>query len=170
MVKRKIFQLFAIILVAIIFVGSTASAQETITKVNTDIFPKAEKGYKKMIIEVPYSDQDQSKRIEFNIGKYMEVDGCNHFSLQGGVEKKDLQGWGYEYYVFKTDGAVVGTQMGCPDLPKRNLFVTAQPTMLRYNGKMPIVIYVPEEYSVQFKIYTASPEVYQAAEDMEKTK
>ncbi|WP_293931451.1 ecotin family protein [Sphingobacterium sp. UBA6645] len=170
MCKRKIFQLFATLVVALTFAVSNATAQETISKVDTDIFPKAEKGYKKMVIEVPYSDRDASKRIEFSVGKYMEVDGCNHYGLQGETEVKDLQGWGYQYYIFKTNGDVISTQMGCPDLPKRNLFVSAAPTNLRYNGKMPIVIYVPEEYSVQFKIFTTTDEIYQAAEAPSKSK
>ncbi|MFZ4262818.1 ecotin family protein [Sphingobacterium sp. HJSM2_6] len=141
-----------------------SNAQEMVLKVDPALFPQPDKGYKKMIIEVPYSSNDALKKIEFLVGKTMEVDGCNHFALQGTLEKKDLQGWGYEYYVFQTKGEVIATQMGCPDAPKRQLFVAAQPTLVRYNGKMPIVIYVPEEYDVQFKIYQTDKEVYRAAE------
>ncbi|ERJ58375.1 hypothetical protein M472_06300 [Sphingobacterium paucimobilis HER1398] len=143
---------------------------QSVLKQNTDIFPVPEKGYKKMIIEVPHSKNDDNKKIEFNVGKWMEVDGCNHFSLQGTLEKKDLQGWGYDYYVFKTNGNVVSTQMGCPDAPNRHLFVSAQPEMVRYNGRLPIVIYVPDEYEVQFKIYKAEEDVYVAAEERVKKK
>lgn len=121
-----------------------------------------------MVIEVPYSNNDQNKKIEFAIGKMTEVDGCNSYGLQGTLEKKDLQGWGYEYYVFKTKGEIISTQMACPDMPKRNLFVSNQGTTLNYNGRMPVVIYVPEEYDVQFKIYTADNDVYIASEAQDK--
>ncbi len=141
------------------------SMAQTVTKQNTDIFPKAEKGYTKMVIEVPHSSSDANKRIEFNVGKWMEVDGCNSFGLQGTLEKKDLQGWGYEYYVFKTKGDVIATQMACPGMPNRNLFVSAQPEMVRYNGRLPIVIYIPVEYEVQFKIFKAEEDIYIAAEE-----
>ncbi|HLS37444.1 MAG TPA: ecotin family protein, partial [Sphingobacterium bovisgrunnientis] len=97
-----------------------------------------------------------------------EVDGCNYFNLQGTLETKDLQGWGYNYYVFKTNGQVTSTMIGCPDAAKRNLFVTAQPEMVRYNGKLPIIIYVPEDYQVQFIIYKAEEETYFAAEEKSK--
>ncbi len=140
------------------------NAQEIITKVDPSIFPDPEKGYKKMVIEVPHSANDSDKKIEFLVGKMMEVDGCNHFGLQGTLEKVDLQGWGYDYYVFKTKGEIISTQIGCPDLEKRRLFVSNQPTLTRYNGKLPIVIYVPEEYDVQFKIYQTDKEIYRAAE------
>lgn len=152
------------LLMGVIFAVHSASAQETLTKVDPQIFPKPEKGYKMMVIDVPYSDRDQDKRIEFSVGKMMEVDGCNHFGLNGETTQLDLQGWGYTYYVFKTDGQVIGTQMGCPDAAKRNLFVSAQPTAVRYNGKMPIIIYIPEEYDVQFKIFSATDGTYRAME------
>lgn len=148
---------------------TTITMAQSVLKQNTDIFPAPEKGYKKMIIEVPHSENDKNKKIEFSIGKWMEVDGCNSFSLQGTLEKKDLEGWGYNYYIFKTNGQVVSTQMACPG-PNRNLFVTAQPEMVRYNGKLPIVVYVPEGYDVQFKIFKAEEDVYTAAEERIKKK
>ena len=133
-------------------------------KVDVSIFPKPEKGYKQMVIEVPHSKQDDNKKIEFTVGKMMEVDGCNSFGLMGKLEKKDLQGWGYDYYVFQSKGDVFSTQMACPDAPKRNLFVSSQPEMTRYNGRMPIVIYVPEDMEVKFKIFTADQDQYEAQE------
>ena len=153
------------LLMALITLSFNAMAQQVITKQDLSIFPKPEAGYKKVVIEVPHSDKDNQKKIEFSVGKWMEVDGCNYFNLHGTLETKDLQGWGYNYYVFKTNGQVTSTMIGCPDAAKRNIFVTAQPEMVRYNGKLPIVIYVPEEYQVQFKIYQAQDETYFASEE-----
>lgn len=94
----------------------------------------------------------------------MEVDTCNKHGLQGTIEEKDLKGWGYSYYMFKSDGHVVSTQMACLDNKTVNQFISAQPEMVGYNGKLPIVICVPEEYDVQFKIYKAGEDIYQASE------
>ena len=88
----------------------------------------------------------------------------------GTLEKKSLQGWGYDYYVFKTDGQVMSTMIGCPDAKGRHLFVSAEAEMVRYNGKLPIVIYVPEDCDVQFRIFKADPDVYIAAEDKSPSK
>ena len=66
--------------------------------------------------------------------------------------------------LFLLKGEVTATMMGCPDAPKRNLFVTAQPQLTRYNGKMPIVIYVPEGYDVTYSIYKTDGEEYKAME------
>jgi len=154
-----------ILMLGLFLMPNASKAQEMLMKINTEIFPAPEKGFKRMVIEVPYSDADNNKKIEFSVGKTMEVDGCNHFGLNGTIETKDLEGWGYQYYVFKTNGDVISTQMACPGAPGRNLFVSAQPTLVPYNGKMPIVVYVPEEYDVRFKIFTSTDEVYRALED-----
>ncbi len=146
----------------LVFLSLTTGAMAQ--KVDVSIFPKPEKGYKQMVIEVPHSKQDANKKIEFTVGKMMEVDGCNNYGLMGTLEKKDLQGWGYDYYVFTSKGDVFSTQMGCPDAPKRHLFVSSQPETTRYNGRMPIVIYVPEEYEVRFKIFVADQDEYEAQE------
>jgi len=150
----------------VVFAGlslSSVMAQETISKVDVSIFPKPEKGYKMMVIEVPYS-AESDKKIDFYAGKYMDTDSCNHFSLSGSFETKDLQGWGYNYYVFKTNGSVASTLMGCPDNKKTQRFVSGTSETISYNGKMPVVIYIPEDLDVQFKVYEAAKESYRAAE------
>lgn len=147
------------------FIGiSSSNAQMVISKVDPKIFPAAKEGYKKMIIEVPYSNLDADKKIEFYVGKWMDVDGCNSFGLMGTYEQKELQGWGYNYWTFETKGDVRSTMMACPDSPNRNLFVSAEPQMVDYNGRMPIIIYVPDGYDVQFKIFKAEPDTYRASE------
>lgn len=154
----------------VLCLGLVASglAQNVVTKTDLSIFPKPEKGYKQVVIEVPHSKLDNNKKIEFKVGKVTEVDGCNYFGLMGTLEEKDLQGWGYNYYVFTTDGQMTSTQMGCLDSPNRHLFVSAAPQLVNYNGRLPIVIYVPEEYEVRFKIYETDGDEYQASEVMQK--
>lgn len=163
MIKNKFTVLVTLILT--MFIGlNSSNAQSVISKIEPKIFPEAQKGFKKMIIEVPYSENDSNKKIEFYVGKWMDVDGCNSFNLMGTYTQKDLQGWGYSYWDFSTKGEVRSTLMACPDTKGRHLFVSASPQIVDYNGRMPIVIYVPDGYDVQFKIFKAENEVYRAAE------
>jgi len=162
--KKNTFTIIVAMLIALFIGSQSVSAQSVISKIDPKIFPEAQKGFKKMIIEVPHSDNDDNKIIQFYAGVWMEVDGCNTFNLIGSYEKKDLTGWGYEYWVFNTKGDIQSTMMSCPDAPLRNLFVKSAPQITDYNGRMPIVIYVPEKYDVQFKIFKAENEVYRAAE------
>lgn len=149
----------------VVFAGiQFMQAQNIHSKVDTKIFPEAKKGYTQFVIEVPFSsmEEDANKKIEIFVGKYADVDTCNHHSLTGEFQSKDLQGWGYSYYEFHSKGDIVGTMMGCGDYKKVTKFIRSQGFLLNYNGRMPIVLYVPEGMEVQYKIYKAEPETYKA--------
>lgn len=167
--KQQFLKLSAI---AVISLSSVLSAQVIHEKVDTSIFPKVEKGMTPYVIEVPYGgmESDADKRIEVIIGKNEQVDKCNRHMLNGTLEKKDLKGYGYNYYEFKSDGNIMSTMMGCSDTGKVTKFVSSQSTMMNYNGRMPIVIYVPEGYEVKYKIYKAEDDVYQALQLRSKNK
>lgn len=135
---------------------------------DVSVFPKAEKGMQQWIINVPHSDSDEDKKVELYVGINKQVDACNHHFLSGTLETKNLSGWGYDYYVFTTNGNIGGTLMGCGNNKTISKFITAQPQMLRYNGRLPIVVYVPEGYEVKYKIYKAEADFYKAAEVMNK--
>ncbi|MFC4685383.1 ecotin family protein [Epilithonimonas pallida] len=147
---------------------SSSFTAQTFIKVNTDIFPKAEKNQKKVVIDVPYSPTDANKKIEIFVGKDMETDKCNQYSLSGSFVKKDLKGWGYDYLVFNSNGNAVSTMKACLEPGKKVQFVYAQGYLTDYNGRMPIVIYIPEDFSVKYKIYKADSEWYEAPEVSEK--
>ena len=149
-----------------LFFGAQLLMAQMVQKIDTNIFPKPQKGMVQYVIEVPHSsiDEDSQKKVEIFVGKYEQTDTCNRQFLNGELEKKDLKGWGYTYYQFKTNGQSMTTLMGCPNTETITKFVTAQPYLTDYNGRMPIVIYVPEGYEVQYKIYKAEPESFKALE------
>ena len=151
---------------------SMMSAQIINDKIEVSTFPKAEKGMVQYVIEVPYGgmESDNNKRIEVMVGKYEEVDKCNRHFLNGKLEQKELKGWGYNYYEFKTDGNTMSTMMGCNDSSTVSKFITGESTMLSYNGRMPIVVYVPEGYEVKYKIYKAEDDVYHGLQVRSKSK
>ncbi|MEE3998744.1 ecotin family protein [Tenacibaculum sp. FZY0031] len=161
-------QITKLFLITFLTITSMVVGQTSLKKVDASIYPKPEKGVKQMVIEVPHSANDSNKKIEFVIGKWMEVDTCNKHGLVGSIEKKDLKGWGYSYYNFTTDGGVISTRKACFESSTVRKFVACQPTTVRYNGKLPIVIYVPEGYEVQFKIFKAEDDVYHASEVKQK--
>lgn len=132
-------------------------------KVDISIFPKPEKGFRQFVIEVPQSSNDVNRKIELFVGKEMETDGCNNYNLMGEYKTKELTGWGYSYFKYESKGDVMSTMIGCPDLPKKQKFVTGQGHMTDYNGKLPIVIYVPDGMEVRYKIYQADNDMYNAA-------
>jgi ecotin len=67
---------------------SNSFTAQTFIKVNTDIFPKAEKNQKKVVIDVPYSPTDANKKIEIFCWKRYETDKCNQYSLSEVCEER----------------------------------------------------------------------------------
>lgn len=160
---KNIFQ--TITLTLVICLGTLHTMAQTVNyRQDLSIFPKPEVGYKQMVIDVPHSEKDNEKKIEFTVGKYLEVDNCNSHGLAGELNSKDLEGWGFNYYQFKTNGAVRSTMMACADATKVTKFIPSQSQIVNYNGRLPIVIYVPEDCDVQFKIYQSDNDTYSASE------
>lgn len=158
---------FAIALIAAACVSTSAFASKTpkeqpLEKVAP--YPKADKGMKRQVIQLPAQQDEANFKVELLIGKTLEVD-CNQHRLGGQLESKTLEGWGYDYYVFDKVTSPVSTMMACPDGKKEKKFVTAylgDNSLLRYNSKLPIVVYTPENVEVKYRVWKGEETVGQA--------
>lgn len=111
-------------------------------------------GMERYVIYVdPKADESQLS-IELIGGKTILAD-CNRHILMGKFEKHTVEGWGYDYYVFETKGNIASTMMACPNSSKTEKFVTAEGLNIRYNSRLPIVVYLPKEYGLNYRIWTA---------------
>lgn len=120
---------------------------------DVSMYPEAKNGYKRVLINLPSLKNENDFEVELKVGKWQEVD-CNHHSLMGAFEEQTVQGWGYNYYDFESDGRMISTRMGCPDQELENKLINAQSKKVRYNSKLPIVVYIPEGYVVSYSIWT----------------
>ncbi|MCB5948311.1 serine protease inhibitor ecotin [Enterobacter sp. TCD1-1] len=158
---------FAIALIAAACVSTSAFASEPpkeqpLEKIAP--YPKADKGMKRQVIQLPAQQDEANFKVELLIGKTLEVD-CNQHRLGGQLESKTLEGWGYDYYVFDKVTSPVSTMMACPDGKKEKKFVTAylgDNSLLRYNSKLPIVVYTPENVEVKYRVWKAEEKIEQA--------
>jgi ecotin len=80
------------------------------------------------------------------------------------VNEVSLKGWGYTYLKISDIEPGMTTMMACPG-PKVEKFVSLRaPEKLirRYNSLSPLVVYVPEEYTLKYRFWSASDEVQDA--------
>jgi len=121
-------------------------------------FPTAAESYHRYVIDLPAQPNEAEHKVELIAGKTLEVD-CNHHSLGGQWEEKTVQGWAYPYYELSHVGPARATLMACPDNSRRKAFVqvNGEPQLVRYNSKLPLVIYAPADVEVRYRIWSATP-------------
>ena len=161
---KKITTFAASLLAVACMSTSAAAAEQPLEKIAP--FPKAEQGMKRQVIQLPQQQDESALKVELMIGQTLEVD-CNRHSLGGQLKSKTLEGWGYDYYVFDKVTSPVSTMMACPDGKKEKQFVMAglgDAGMLRYNSKLPIVVYTPANIDVKYRIWRADETIGVAVE------
>lgn len=123
-------------------------------------YPLAEDGYKRTVIHLqPLADEDNNK-LEIIIGKTIKVD-CNRHWFIGNLSEEIAKGWGFPYFILKSVKGPASTLMACPpDKKEQEAFVQVRSDqgLIRYNSKLPVVVYVPVDFEVHYRIWTAKEE------------
>lgn len=121
-------------------------------------FPPAKEGMERFVIVLQQRDrgEEENFQVEIIVGKEMLTDGVNRVRLGITIEPRPLPGWGYTYYELTGSAATVSTMMAPPPgAPMVTTFVTGTPLLVRYNSRLPIVVYVPTGYEVRYRIWQA---------------
>lgn len=126
-------------------------------------YPKAESGFTRQVIHLAPQTREDDFKVEILAGKTLTVD-CNHQRLGGVLEEKNLEGWGYPFYRLEKVIGPMSTLMACPDGKSKQDFVpvVGDGFLLRYNSKLPIVLYVPKDVEVRYRVWSASSKVEKA--------
>jgi len=133
---------------------------------DTAPYPKAESGFTRQVIHLAPQAREDDFQVEILAGKTMTAD-CNRPRLGGILEEKNLEGWGYPFYRLEKVIGPMSTLMACPDGTSKQDFVpvVGDGFLLRYNSKLPLVLYVPKDIEVRYRIWSASNKVEKAIQE-----
>lgn len=141
-----------------VFLLAASSAQAAD---NMKAFPPAEEGMTRHVLNLPKQEDENAFRVELIVGKTVETDAVNRYFFGGELVEETIEGWGFPKYVLAELGPMAGTLMAVdPAEPKVERFITlgGEPRLLRYNSRLPMVVYVPEGVEVRYRIWTAGDE------------
>ncbi len=125
---------------------------------NMAAFPPAEAGMVRYVLQLPKEEDESAMKVELLVGKTVLVDAQNSYFFAGKIEAKNIEGWGFTRYDVSKLGPMAGTLMAVdPNVPKVNRFVAlgGEPYLVRYNSRLPLVVYVPEGVEVRYRIWKA---------------
>ena len=124
-------------------------------------FPPAEKGMTRWVLNLPKQNDEYAFKVELIVGKVVKLDRANRYFFGGKIEKKVIKGWGFTRYIVHKLGPMAGTMIGVAhNSPKFDRFITigGQPFLIRYNSRLPIVVYLPIGVEVRYRIWRAGKE------------
>ncbi len=122
---------------------------------SSKMFPAPKEGMVQHILTLPQLENEDDYMIEIQVGQTQMVD-CNKHGLMGELKQMDLKGWGYTYWELDEIGPGRSTMMACFDKAKHEEFVRIPGEYkLRYNSKLPMVIYLPENAELRYRVWRA---------------
>lgn len=127
-----------------------------------DAFPTAGEKETRHVIELTEKGRgdEVNYKVELIPGKVVTTDGVNMVRLGLYLEPVNLQGWGYTYYKVGGKEQVISTMMAVPEGTKSvDKFVPGNSLMVRYNSRLPIVVYGPEGVDIHYKLWVAGEEL-----------
>jgi len=129
---------------------------------NMKAFPAAEEGMTRYVLQLPKQADETALKVELIVGKVVAVDKENRYFFGGRIEEETITGWGFPRYTVSNIGPMGGTLMAIdPSAPKVPRFIAlgGEPFIIRYNSRLPIVVYVPEDAEVRYRLWRAAANV-----------
>lgn len=134
---------------------------------NMKAFPPAEDGVTRHVIHLPKLADESLAKVQLIVGKKAMVDTVNRHFLMGKIEARNIEGWGFTRYVVPKIGPLAGTRMAPrPGAPMEERFIPlgGEPFLIRYNSRLPVVVYVPKGAEVQYRLWKADAQATTAKE------
>jgi ecotin len=128
---------------------------------NLKAFPPAEEGMTCYVINLPEQTDESAFKVELIVGKTVKTDAVNRYFFGGTLETENIPGWGFNRFILRKLGPMAGTLMAVdPAAPQVERFISlgGEAQLLRYNSRLPLVVYVPVGVEVRYRIWRAEDE------------
>jgi ecotin len=152
-------------LLAVVTSLSAPVAAQAIPRLDLKPYPAAAADQRRWVIQLPgvlrpssdpaISANPADWRVELIVGRELEVD-CNRQLLRGRIEAETIPGWGHRVFRVSGGDVAASTRMACPpdQLPRRQFVALGgEPTVVRYNASLPIVVYAPRDLQVRWRLW-----------------
>ncbi len=146
----------------LVFMSVKASAAE---HPELKAFAPAKEGMERFVIVLPHKErgEEDAFKVEIIPGKTILTDGVNLMRLGTSIESRPLKGWGYTYYEVTGSDLAMSTMMAVPEGSQSvEMFVSGAPLLIRYNSRLPIVVYAPKGYEIHYRIWKAAEVTHKA--------
>ncbi|MFC6633952.1 ecotin family protein [Microbulbifer taiwanensis] len=121
-----------------------------------DAFPTTVDGKQRQVIRLPKAVDESRFMVELVPGKTELVD-CNLRSYRAPIKRETLDGWGYPYFVLADPEPAATTLKACPSGSESRRFVRVrgEGLMLPYNSRLPLVVYLPADLQLKYRVWRA---------------
>jgi ecotin len=110
------------------------------------------------VINLPELADESTLKVELIVGRTVKTDAANRYFFAGTLETGTVPGWGFNYHILRKLGPMAGTLMAAePAAPQVERFITlgGETQLLRYNSRLPLVVYVPAGVEVRYRLWRA---------------
>jgi ecotin len=135
---------------------ATVAASESSLS-NLEHYPASMKEHRRFVLHLPNRENESDFKVEVIAGLQREW-SCNRPWLTTDTKARDVKGWGFDYYVVSWNGKFASTLMACLPETKETTFVHGSGKLIDYNSKLPVVVFVPKDLSVRYRIWNAGTE------------
>lgn len=157
---RKILLLFMMLALAV-FSVTVFGAEHPQLKA----FAVAKEGMARFVIVLPHKGREEENdfKVEIFPGMVMPTDGVNLMNLDVRIESRPLKGWGYTYYEVIGSNKTMSTLIAIPEGSREIMaFVSGASRLIRYNSRLPIVVYAPKGHEIRYRIWKTTRTMTQA--------
>lgn len=118
-------------------------------------YPEAEADQQRFVINLPSERsrlEQNNLQVQVIVGRHVEGDDGHRYVYSGDIQEREIQGWGYNYWVASLEDPIA-TRSNPSAKPKDGFIPLHDSPVIRYNSKLPIVVYAPHDAEVRYKIW-----------------